>query len=343
MAKIISCINYKGGVGKTTTTYHIGCALTLFHNKKVLLIDVDPQTNLTFLCTLPERWEVFKKENGTIAQLFESYLKDSFDPYPIENIIWKSPVELPSKSKGAKDVVKNLDLIPSDIALLGVDIELASKTWRKIESGFYREQLQILNRTIKGMKGLFGIDTSGDVRDALLYLEQRHILKNAIHRIKDNYDYILIDCPPNLYLVTQNALAASDAYVITTIPDHMSTIGINILIKKIRELHDTMNHKCRLTNAETDDISLKGIVFTMVRTAGQSIVSTHKDKMNELRRDYSDICFESSVSWGTGYTEASALAVPVFAMSDENAVRVAEQYKKVTKEFLEKVDGNYHG
>ncbi|KXK25301.1 MAG: ATPase involved in chromosome partitioning [Candidatus Brocadia sinica] len=340
MGKVISFINYKGGVGKTTTTYHIGCALALFHNKKVLLVDVDPQTNLTFLCVVPERWEAFKKDNGTIAKLFESYLKDSFDTYQIENIIWKSPIELFTKGKVTKDVVKNLDLIPSDVDLLSVDIELASKTWRKIESGFYQEQLQILRRTIKSIKELFGIDTSDDIRDALFSIEQRHILKNAIHKIKGNYDYILIDCPPNLYLVTQNALAASDTYVITTIPDHMSTIGINILIKKIRELHNKMNHKCRLTETRTQDIAHKGILFTMVRTVGQSIVNTHKDKMNELRKDYNNICFANSISWGTGYTEASALAVPVFLMDDENTMRVAEQYKEVTKEFLEKVGGN---
>lgn len=340
MSKVISFINYKGGVGKTTTTYHIGCAMALYHNKKVLLIDVDPQTNLTFLCVVPERWELFKRDNGTIAKLFEMYLKDIFGVYQIENILWKSPVELFTRGKVTKDVVKNLDLIPSDIDLLGVDIELASKTWRKIESGFYQEQLQIFKRTIKGIKELLGIDTSHDIRDALFFLEQRHILKNAIHKIKDNYDYILIDCPPNLYLVTQNALAASDAYIITTIPDHMSTIGINILIRKIRELHDKMNHKCRLTNTEIHDITLKGILFTMVRTVGQSIVSTHKDKINDLRKDYNNACFTNSISWGTGYTEASAQAVPVFLMNDENATRVAEQYKEVTKEFLEKVSGD---
>ncbi|KKO20770.1 MAG: AAA family ATPase [Candidatus Brocadia sp.] len=338
MAKVVSFINYKGGVGKTTTTYHIGCALALFHSKKVLLIDVDPQANLTFLCAVYHRWELFKKDNGTIANLFASYFRDSFDPCQIKNIIWKSPIELSTEGKATNDVVKNLDLIPSDIDLLGVDLELASKTWRKIESGFYQEQLQILRRTIKGLKELFCIDTSDDMRDALFYLEQRHILKNAIHGIKDNYDYILIDCPPNLYLVTQNALAASDAYVITTIPDHMSTIGINILIRKIRELHDMMNHKCRLTNAEMHGINHQGILFAMVRTAGQSIVSTHKDKITGLRKDYGNACFESFISWGAGYTEASAMAVPVFLLNDENAMRVAGQYKEVTKEFLEKVN-----
>jgi chromosome partitioning protein len=140
--------------------------------------------------------------------------------------------------------------------------------------------------------------------------------------------------------VTQNALAASDAYIITTIPDHMSTIGINILINKIKELQDKINHKYRLTNTEIHDITLKGTLFTMVRTVGQSIVSTHKDKMNELRKDCSNLCFENSVSWGAGYTEASALAVPVFLMDNENAMRVAEQYKEVTREFLEKVSGD---
>jgi len=63
MGKVISFINYKGGVGKRTTTYHIGCYLALFHNKKVLLIDTDPQTNLTFLCAIYERWRHFKKDN----------------------------------------------------------------------------------------------------------------------------------------------------------------------------------------------------------------------------------------------------------------------------------------
>ena len=340
MGKIISFINYKGGVGKTTTTYHIGCALALYHNKKVLLIDVDPQTNLTFLCVVPERWELFKKDSGTIAKLFESYLKDSFDTYPFENIIWKSPIELLAKGKVTKDVVKNLDLIPSDIDLLGVDIDLAAKTWRKIESGFFQEQLQILTRTIKRFKESFGIDTSGDIRDALFYIEQRHILKRVIHTIKDRYDYILIDCPPNLYLVTQNALAASDSYVITTIPDHMSTIGINILIRKIGELNNVMNNKCQSTGIKSCFITHKGILFTMVRTFGQGIVGTHKDKMSELRKDYRGLCFEHLISWGAGYTEASAQAVPVFLMNDENAVRVAEQYKEVTNEFLEKAGGD---
>ncbi|MEK7698875.1 MAG: AAA family ATPase [Planctomycetota bacterium] len=337
MGKVLSFINYKGGVGKTTTTYHIGCALALFHGKKVLLIDVDPQANLTFLCASPERWEAFKTDNGTIAGLFDAYLKDSFDAYPMNNVIWKSPIEIFAHGKVSTDMIRNLDLTPSDVDLLGIDIDLAAKTWRKIESGFFQEQLFIFQRTVKRTKEFFGINTSHDIRDALFYLEQRRVLKKFVDTIRDNYDYILIDCPPNLYLITQNALAASDFYLITTIPDHMSTIGINILMRKIKELHNKLNQKCRLAGIKPHDFALKGILFTLVRTFGQGIVSTHRDKMDLLRKEYRELCFEGYISWGAGYTEAAAQTVPVFLMNDENARRVAEQYKDATKEFLEKI------
>ncbi len=73
--KVISFINYKGGVGKTTTTYHIGCALTQFYQKRVLLVDIDPQTNLTFLCADITEWEKVKQRQGTVATLYQRYLK----------------------------------------------------------------------------------------------------------------------------------------------------------------------------------------------------------------------------------------------------------------------------
>lgn len=69
MAKVISFINFKGGVGKTTTTYHIGCALSHFHDRRVLLIDIDPQTNLTFFCAIEDRWKQ-QKNQGTSASLY---------------------------------------------------------------------------------------------------------------------------------------------------------------------------------------------------------------------------------------------------------------------------------
>jgi chromosome partitioning protein len=70
---VISFINYKGGVGKTTSTYHIGCSLVGHHDKKVLLIVIDPQTNLTFLCGPVEEWNKHKRNIGTIATMYKRY------------------------------------------------------------------------------------------------------------------------------------------------------------------------------------------------------------------------------------------------------------------------------
>lgn len=335
MGKVISFINYKGGVGKTTTTFHIGCALALFHSKRVLLIDVDPQTNLTFLCAIPERWEKFKKDNGSVAGLFQAYLNDTLDKFDFGKIIWKFPIRI-----GTNEVIANLELIPSDVELLGVDIDLAAKTTRKNETGFYHEQLNVLRRTISKIKSEFGIDTSRNVRDALFYIEQRSILGKVIDTVKNKYDYILIDCPPNLYLVTQNALAASDYYIITTIPDHLSSIGISTLMKKITDLNNVLIEKYRVIGVKVKCVMLKGILFTMVRIFGQNVVSTYKDRMKDLQEKYAGLYFENYISWGTGYTEAAAQAVPVFSLNEENAMRVAEQYKEVAKEFLQKVDGD---
>jgi len=72
---VIAFINYKGGVAKTTTTYHVGCSLAQQFNKRVLFVDIDPQTNLTFLCSAIEDWERVKAKNGTIADMYRRFLK----------------------------------------------------------------------------------------------------------------------------------------------------------------------------------------------------------------------------------------------------------------------------
>ena len=124
--KLSRLLIIKAVLGKTTTTYHIGCALALFHEKKVLLIDVDPQTNLTFLCAIPERWKKFKEDNGTVAKLFHAYLNNRLDSFDLGKIIWRFPIRI-----GTNEVISELELIPSDVELLGVDIDLAAKTTRK--------------------------------------------------------------------------------------------------------------------------------------------------------------------------------------------------------------------
>jgi chromosome partitioning protein len=77
-------------------------------------------------------------------------------------------------------------------------------------------------------------------RQAREFLRDRSFLKNCIREVEDDYDFVLIDCPPNLYLMTQNALVASQWYVITAIPDHLSTIGLSILQNKVERIGELM-------------------------------------------------------------------------------------------------------
>src|SRR5437867_4027573 len=120
MATVVSFINYKGGVGKTTSTYHIGCSLAGHHKKRVLFIDIDPQTNLTFLCAPYEKWETFKKRAGTIADMYRRYQeKKALDT---KRFIWRSPIEV----LDGRRRIDGLDLVPCDIDLIGEDLGGAS-------------------------------------------------------------------------------------------------------------------------------------------------------------------------------------------------------------------------
>lgn len=113
-AVVVSFINYKGGVGKTTTTYHIGCSLAQHHGKRVLLVDIDPQTNLTFLCVDYDSWERFKRNNGTIATLYHRFRRRH--PLQVNRYIWQQPVGRDRFTK-----IQGLDLLPCDLDLLGED------------------------------------------------------------------------------------------------------------------------------------------------------------------------------------------------------------------------------
>jgi chromosome partitioning protein len=89
-ATVIAFINYKGGIAKTTTTYHVGCSLAQHSGKKVLMIDIDPQTNLTFLCASIGEWEQFKEKVGTIATMYRRFRAKK--PLDTKRYIWPKPV-----------------------------------------------------------------------------------------------------------------------------------------------------------------------------------------------------------------------------------------------------------
>ncbi|MBC7130683.1 AAA family ATPase, partial [Candidatus Bathyarchaeota archaeon] len=183
VATTVSFINFKGGVGKTTLCVEIGASLAYKFGERVLLIDLDPQTNATLSLMRVIDWQRHCETVGTLYDFFSACLKgDTFD---LSRILVKRPVNYMGR-------LDNLDLLPSSLELFGIDLELATR---------------------------FG---HGDIKPKLF-------LRDALKELQSDYDYILIDCPPNLYLATQNGLFASDGYVIVALAEYLSTVGISYI------------------------------------------------------------------------------------------------------------------
>ena len=192
MGKIISLVNQKGGVGKTTTSINLASSLGLL-GKKVLLVDIDPQGNATT--------GVGIEKGGLSATLYEALLD--------EKTINESIV---------KTKFKNLDVLPSSINLVG------------IESSFINKQ-----------------------REDPTFTKFTQ-LKKLLNEVRDNYDYILIDCPPSLSTLTTNALAASDSVLIPVQCEFYALEGIMQLLNTVRMARKNLN----------PNLDIEGVVLTML-------------------------------------------------------------------------------
>jgi len=302
-AKIVSFINYKGGVGKTTTTYHIGCSLAYHHGKRVLFVDIDPQTNLTFLCVDYNAWQRFKGNNGTIATLYQRFRNKI--PLQTTRYIWQHPI--------AK--IQGLDLLPCDLDLLGEDLGGASPTIPGAATNPFAVLKKQAEKTLR--EWLF--------------------LKQGLSEVQDRYDYILIDCPPNIYLMTQNALVASDWYIVTTIPEYLSVIGLQILTRKVREINNRISHVANLAGDQGIKVAeLGGIIFVKVRVGGTLITQQHTGQMAYANNAFPKMCFASYTTELIGYSEAAESRLPVWLANTNNARKAAlkMEYEKITEEFL---------
>lgn len=226
MATVVSFINFKGGVGKTTLSVEIAASLYKKFNSRVLMIDLDPQSNCTFYWMNENDWEEHVKAKGTLLDFFEVCLEEK--EFDLPQII-----ALPTRFNRFKwyqefDQKLNcgIKLLPSDMRLFGVDLKLAQR---------------------------FGFDNP----------KSQLFLKKALKGIESDYDFVFIDCPPNLYLATQNGLFASDYYVIVALAEYLSTLGIAHIQSSIDSVFKRANDIFEVQAFKRP--VLAGIVFNRVR------------------------------------------------------------------------------
>ena len=252
MGKIIAIANQKGGVGKTTTTVNLAASLGVLE-KKVLLIDADPQANATSGLGI----DVDSVEIGTY-QLLE-HTKTAK-----ETII---PTDSP-----------NLDLIPSHIDLVAIEIELVDKD------------------------------------------EREYMMKKAITALKDDYDYILIDCAPSLGLLTLNALTAADSVIIPIQCEYFALEGLGKLLNTIKSVQKIHN----------PDLDIEGLLLTMF----DSRLRLSNQVVEEVRKHFSDMVFDTIIQRNVRLSEAPSYGESIIKYDASS--KGAANYLNMANELLKK-------
>ena len=255
--KIISVINYKGGVGKTTITANIASELA-YRGKKVLMLDMDPQASLTFSFLKPEDWEKDLSKEKTIKKWFETINESS--TIALNDLII-SPINVQGKlvSNGGK-----LDLISSHLGLINIDLDLATELGGSSMNVVKKNFIKVHARLLEGINNLSS----------------------------ESYDIILIDCPPNFNIVTKNAIVASDFILIPAKPDYLSTLGIDYLIRNVKELVKDYNEFSEGTNFQKIDPKILGVIFTMIQIQSGQPVSAQRQYIQQTKR-LGVTCFSS--------------------------------------------------
>lgn len=266
----------KGGVGKTTSVVELGTILVKEHGKRVLIIDIDPQTNSTFSLMGLDAWNEIK-DTATIADVLgmNKGISSRDEDYDINEAIVRSVCD-----------IVNLDLIPSHIELTFLDIDLSAQPGRE------------------------------------------NILSRQIENLNQEYDFILIDCPPNLTIAPQNALVVSDYIIVPVSPEFYAAIGLPLLINRVGQL------KRKLPGC---NVEILGVLFTQVRNTNDH--NHHLDSIRKACDEELDIhAFQTIIPFTTKISEAAKYNKPAFIVNP--TANGVISYKTFTEELILTLEEN---
>jgi chromosome partitioning protein len=251
--RVVAVMNYKGGVGKTTLTANLG-AVAASRGLRVLLIDLDPQTNLTFSFYSIDEWHHhLKDQKRTIKQWYEGD-SPGRDTSLADLVVTPERVNQVLEHSGGR-----VDLISSHLGLIDIDLQLAARLGGAT--------------TLDGSKQRF-LDLHSCLRKAL--------------RDEDftEYDLVLIDCAPNFGIVTKTAIVASEQVLVPAKADYLSTLGLDYLVGNCAELvqqfNDFVNHRGGTSAHRPIDPSILGVVFTMVQIYSQQVVAAQQTYIDQV-------------------------------------------------------------
>jgi chromosome partitioning protein len=247
MSKIIAISNHKGGVGKTTSVLNIGAGLSRL-GKKVLLIDIDPQCNLTMSLGISDpEFNIYGAMRGD---------------YPLQPI----------------SVLKKLDIIPSVLGLLATEIELPNE------------------------------------------YKNRFILKELLQPLLGKYDYILIDCPPSLGLLTINSFTASQEVYITLQPQFFALQGLSKLAEIIEDVRAELN----------PGLKIGGVIITLY----DSRKVLHRDVTETVIEHFKKVVFNTKIRENIALAEAPAQGLDIYRYQPNS--KGAEDYTNLCKEIIKR-------
>ena len=252
MGRIIAVANQKGGVGKTTTSINLAACLAE-KGKKVLAVEMDPQGNLT---------------SGLGVD------KDSVEKSIYELIIG----EVDIKEVINKEVLENLDIIPTSIDLSAAEIEL------------------------------IGVD------------DKEYILRNAIDQVKDQYDFVIIDCPPSLSMLTINAMTTADSVIVPIQCEYYALEGLSQLIHTVELVKDRLNSK----------LEIEGVVFTMYDARTNLSLQVVENVKDNLQQNI----YKTIIPRNIRLAEAPSYGLPINKYDPKSTG--AESYMRLADEVIER-------